>query len=170
VRLRGFRDISIPSFSSFGTNLKNIQHKTRIELSCRVAFSPALHATFCKNESRRLKNMVDKEKGGGKSGAGDKQPLRPNMLLSNMKATSSTLDQVQFDHCIFNNSDFADSLFKDINIRSVSFQQAMFDGSGFQRCSLRGVQFQDCNIEGLVINGIRIGDLLRRIAFDGGSE
>lgn len=116
--------------------------------------------------------MANKEKqtGATEGTRGTEQPLRPNMLLSNLKATSSTLDRVQFDHCIFNNSDFGDSLFKDVNIKAVSFQQVSFDGSGFQRCSLRGAQFQDCNIEGLVINGIRVGDLLRRIEFDGGGE
>jgi uncharacterized protein YjbI with pentapeptide repeats len=100
----------------------------------------------------------------------EEAPLRPNALMSNLDATSSTFDQIGFGHCIFNNLTFTNSLFFNADFKGVSFQRTSFDGTGFQRCSLRGVQIQNCDIEGLVINGIEVGALLNRLIADSGGS
>ena len=111
-------------------------------------------------ESRKDRKIQGSEIGGD-SGKREEAPLRPNMLMSNLQATSSTFDQVDFGHCISNNSKYAYSVFLNTNFKGVSFQRAVLDGCGFQRCSLRGVQIQNCDIEGLVVNGVEVGSLLR---------
>jgi len=92
------------------------------------------------------------------------------MLASNMFATSSTFDRINFDYCLYNDSTYAGSLFVNTNLVFTCFERSTLDGAILQRCSLRGVQLQNCNIDGLIINGIRIGDLLQSITHRRGGE
>ncbi len=97
-------------------------------------------------------------------------PLRPNMLASNLPATSSTFDRVSFDHCLHNSSSHAGSLFLNTDFKSACFERSTLDGTILQRCSLRGVQLQNCNVDGLVINGVRVGDLIKAVMYRRGGE
>ena len=93
----------------------------------------------------------------------DKLPLRPNMLLTNARATSSTFASIGGEHCVFTNSNFFNSLFHRTNLEGCSFVSCDFDGTVFENCSLDGVVLKNCSVEGLVIDGIHIGALLRML-------
>lgn len=97
-------------------------------------------------------------------------PLRPNMLASNMRAISSTFDNIDFSHSIFRTPLFASSVFLNGNLVGAAFQGGSLEGANFQRCSLRGAQIQNCDVEGLVVNGIKIGELLKLATFARGAE
>jgi uncharacterized protein YjbI with pentapeptide repeats len=88
-------------------------------------------------------------------------PLRPNMLLTNARATSSTLASLRAEHCIVARSSFFNGLFHRTNFESCSFVGCELDGTLLENSSLRGVILRNCDVEGLVINGIHVGSLLR---------
>jgi hypothetical protein len=87
--------------------------------------------------------------------------LQPNMLLQNARATSSTLDHVDFDHSVFNRSNFHNTAFMQIDFSATHFNFCRLDGSLLQNCSLKGVELRDCDVDGLIINGVRVGALLK---------
>lgn len=97
----------------------------------------------------------------GKTVDTEKQPLRPNMLISNASATSSTIVKTNFSHCLFSEGNFFNSRFNGLNIENTSFDSCDFDGAIFQGCSLRTVEFVNCDVDRMIINGINIGNLLR---------
>lgn len=88
-------------------------------------------------------------------------PLRPNMLLTNARATSSTFASLGAEHCVVAGSNFFNSLFHRTNLEGCSFVDCELDGALLENCSLRGVVLRNCDVDGLVINGIHIGALLR---------
>lgn len=87
--------------------------------------------------------------------------VRPNMLLQQASATSSTLDAVDFNHCVVHNSSFANTAFIQTSLRGASLTYVALDGAVLDHCSLRGVRLSNCDVEGLVINGVRVGALLK---------
>jgi uncharacterized protein YjbI with pentapeptide repeats len=89
------------------------------------------------------------------------RPLQPNMFHQNVQMTSSTWDQVNFDHSIFRNSDFTNSLLMQTNLEGAALRYCRLDGAVIEACSLRAVEFVNCDVEGLVINGIHVGRLLK---------
>jgi len=91
----------------------------------------------------------------------EKLPLRPNMLLVNARATSSTFASLGAEHCVVTGSNFFNSLFQRSNLEGCSFVSCELDGALLQNCSLRGAVLSDCDVEGLVINGIHVGALVR---------
>jgi uncharacterized protein YjbI with pentapeptide repeats len=93
--------------------------------------------------------------------AAEELPLRPNMLLTNARATSSTFASLGAEHCIISGSNFFNSLFHRSNLEGCSFVGCEVDGALLENCSLRGVVLRNCDVEGLVINGIHVGTLLR---------
>lgn len=88
-------------------------------------------------------------------------PLRPNMLLTNARATSSTFASLGAEHCVVTGSNFFNSLFHRSNLEGCSFVRCEFDGALVDNCSLRGVVLRNCDVEGLVIDGIHVGALIR---------
>lgn len=88
-------------------------------------------------------------------------PIRPNMLLTNARATSSTFASLAAEHCVMTGSNFFNSVFHRSNLEGCSFVGCDFDGTLIQNSSLRGVVIDNCDVEGLVINGIHVGALLR---------
>jgi uncharacterized protein YjbI with pentapeptide repeats len=88
-------------------------------------------------------------------------PLQPNMLMLNGNAVSSTFNRLRLDHSVLGDSMFLNCLFNRSNFEGSSFFGCDFDGSLLENCSLRGVELRDCDTEGLMINGIRVGDLLK---------
>ena len=88
-------------------------------------------------------------------------PLQPNMLALNGDLTSSTLATITAPHSIVTGCNWFNSLFHGCNLEGTTFQISELDGALFENCSLRGVEFRKCDIDGLVINGIRVGQLLK---------
>jgi uncharacterized protein YjbI with pentapeptide repeats len=91
----------------------------------------------------------------------DDLPLRPNMLLTNARAISSTFASLVAEHSVLTGSNFFNSLFYRSNLEGCSFVGCEFDGALIENSSLRGVILKNCEVDGLVVNGIRVGALLR---------
>ena len=97
-------------------------------------------------------------------------PLRPNMLLVQAEATSSTFSRLKLDHCVFDGTRLVNSMFHQCSFDSSTFSGAELDGSLFDNCSLRGVVLRNCEVDGLVINGVEVGRLLKAFAAGGWRE
>lgn len=91
----------------------------------------------------------------------DQLPLRPNMLLTNARATSSTFAAFGAEHCVVTASNFFNSLFHRTNLEGCCIVGCDLDGTLIENCSLRGVVIENCDVDGLVIDGIHVGALLR---------
>lgn len=87
--------------------------------------------------------------------------FRPNMILVNGNATSSTFANANFSHSILTQSSFFNSRLHQSNFEGAAFDDADFDGATFTGCSFRGVEMVNCDVERLTINGINVGALLR---------
>jgi uncharacterized protein YjbI with pentapeptide repeats len=87
--------------------------------------------------------------------------LGPNMLSVNANAISSTFATLTASHSLITGSNWFNSVFHNSNLESCTFQNCEMDGILLDSCSLRGVELRNCDIEGLVINGIRVGSLLK---------
>lgn len=87
--------------------------------------------------------------------------LRPNMLLSNVKVTSSTFDRVSFDHCVINAATYGNSAFVQSTFQGAAFHYCSFEAAIIDSSNLRGVELRNCAVDGLVINGAHVGKLLR---------
>jgi uncharacterized protein YjbI with pentapeptide repeats len=92
----------------------------------------------------------------------DAEPVRPNMILSNVSATSSTFTHLDFDHCAFIRTKYFNSLFALSNIEGSTFTHCSLDGTVIENSSLRGARMDNCDIEGLVINGVEVDALIAR--------
>jgi uncharacterized protein YjbI with pentapeptide repeats len=88
------------------------------------------------------------------------QQLAPNLLSVEADMTSSTLMNLTAPN-------WFNALFHNSNLESCTFQNCELDGSLFESCSLRGVELRNCDVEGLIINGVRIGTLLRLLLVEG---
>jgi uncharacterized protein YjbI with pentapeptide repeats len=91
-------------------------------------------------------------------------PLRPNMLLTNARATSSTFASLGAEHTVVTRSNFFNTLFHRSNLESCTFFGCEFDGTLIENSSLRGVTLTNCEVDGLVINGIHVGSLIRLLS------
>jgi len=89
--------------------------------------------------------------------------LQPNMLLANARATSSTFNQVNFDHSVIHDSTYANSLFAQVNLTGAAFAFCAFDGVVVERSSLRNVELRECDVHGLTVNGFHVGALIERL-------
>jgi uncharacterized protein YjbI with pentapeptide repeats len=96
-------------------------------------------------------------------GGPDSQPVRPNMNLSNVSATSSTFEHLDFDHCAFLRTKYFNSLFALSNIEGSTFTHCSFDGAVIENSSLRGARIDNCDIDGLIINGVNVDALIARV-------
>jgi len=94
-------------------------------------------------------------------------PLQPNMICLNADATSSTFASLKAGHSVFTGSHLFNCLHHRGNFEGSEFSNCEFDGTLFDNCSLAGVQLRNCDVDGLVINGVRIGELLRLIVKGG---
>lgn len=88
-------------------------------------------------------------------------PLRPNMLSLNADVTSSTFGTLKAGHSVFTGSFFFNSLHHRGSFESAEFSTCELDGALFENCSFVGVELRNCDVEGLVINGVRVGELLK---------
>lgn len=88
-------------------------------------------------------------------------PLAANMVSIAGDATSSTFATLRAPHSVFTGANFFNSLLHNTNLECNTFHNCEMDGSLFEGCSLRGVELRDCDVEGLIINGVRIGALLK---------
>jgi uncharacterized protein YjbI with pentapeptide repeats len=87
--------------------------------------------------------------------------LRPNSIALNHDATSSTFATLKAPHSVVTGSNWFNSLFHNSNFDSSSFHVCELDGALFEGCSLRGVELRNCDIEGLIVNGVRVGALMK---------
>lgn len=97
-------------------------------------------------------------------------PIRPNMLMLNADGRSSSIAQSNFSHSIVGQTKFFNSRFHQSNFEATSWDECDFDGSTFTACSFAGAEFVDCDVEQLVINGINIGNLMRLMRGEGGTN
>ncbi len=84
------------------------------------------------------------------------------MLVVHADLASSTLSRVRHDHSVITGSRYLNCAFHDTNFEGSSFVGCEFDASVIENSSLRGVELRNCDVEGLVINGIKVGDLLQQ--------
>lgn len=91
----------------------------------------------------------------------DGSPVRPNMLVANASAVSSTFSNTDFSHSVLTQVRFFNSRLHDANFEGTSFDGVDFDGATLTGCSLRGVRLINCDVDQLVVNGINVGSLLR---------
>ena len=89
--------------------------------------------------------------------------FKPNMLVLKADAASSTMGWVRHDHSVITQSRYLNCLFHDTNFEGSTFIGCEFDASLVENSSLRGVELRNCDVEGLVINGIKVGDLIRQL-------
>jgi uncharacterized protein YjbI with pentapeptide repeats len=95
--------------------------------------------------------------------------LAPNMLLINADATCSTFATLTAPHSLITGSNWFNSLLHNSNLESCTFQNCEIDGALFDSCSMRGVELRNCDIEGLIINGVRVGSLLKLLMVSEGA-
>jgi uncharacterized protein YjbI with pentapeptide repeats len=105
------------------------------------------------------------------AGKSDSVPiLKPNMIALNADATSSTFATMKAPHSLVTGSNWFNSVIHNSNLESCSFQNSELDGSLFDSCSLRGVELRNCDIEGLIVNGVRVGSLLKLLLVSDGGK
>jgi uncharacterized protein YjbI with pentapeptide repeats len=95
-------------------------------------------------------------------------PLQPNMLCLNADVTSSTFSSLSSAHSLIAGSSYFNSVFHRSNFESAAFHACDFDGAVIENSSLRGVELRNCDVEGLIIDGIRVGILLKLMIARGG--
>jgi uncharacterized protein YjbI with pentapeptide repeats len=112
------------------------------------------------------------EKGAQSRGQSDSHRVfAPNMISLNANATSSTFATLTAPHSVVTGSNWFNSVLHNTNLESCTFQNCELDGTLFESCSLRGVELRNCDTEGLIINGVRIGALMKLVQVtDGGSH
>lgn len=93
--------------------------------------------------------------------------LAPNMLSINANATCSTFATLTAPHSLITGSNWFNSFIHHTNLDNCTFQACELDGALFDSCSLRGVELRNCDVEGLIINGVRIGALLKILLVKG---
>lgn len=91
-------------------------------------------------------------------------PVRPNMLMLNADARSSTFARADFSHSIMSELRFFNSRIHQSNLEGCAFDDSDFDGTTFSGCSFRGVQLVNCDVDHMVINGVNIGNLMRMLS------
>ena len=96
--------------------------------------------------------------------------FKPNMLAVNADATSSTFATMRAPHSLVTGSNWFNSVIHNSNFESCTFQNSELDGSLFDSCSLRGVELRNCDIEGLIVNGVRVGSLLKLLLISEGEK
>ncbi len=96
--------------------------------------------------------------------------LRPNMVSVNGDATSSTFATLTAPHSIVTGSNWFNSVFHNCNFEGSTFQTCELDGSLLDGCSLRGVELRNCDVDGLIVNGVRVGALLKLLLVEGFSH
>lgn len=87
-------------------------------------------------------------------------PLRPNMLVVNADARSSTIADVDLSHSVLSRVRLFNSRLHEINLEGAALDAADLDGAIFTGCSFRAVELVNCDVERLVINGINVGTVL----------
>jgi uncharacterized protein YjbI with pentapeptide repeats len=92
---------------------------------------------------------------------GEDRVLRPNMLLANGNATSSTLVNIDFSHSVMTRLAAFNARIHTSNFEGAAFDEGDFDGAIFTGCSMRGVELVNCDVDHLVVNGVNVGNLLR---------
>jgi uncharacterized protein YjbI with pentapeptide repeats len=85
------------------------------------------------------------------------------MLSLNADVSSSTISSLKSEHSILQASSFFNSVFHRCNFESVGMNACEFDGAIIENSSLRGVELRNCDVEGLVIDGIKVGALLKSL-------
>jgi uncharacterized protein YjbI with pentapeptide repeats len=103
----------------------------------------------------------------GSEGVLSESPFVPNMATAGADFSGSSFAAVTAGHSVVTGSSFFNSFFHKTNLESCTFQACELDGSLFDGCSLRAVELRDCDVEGLVINGIRVGELLKLLVAGG---
>jgi len=98
------------------------------------------------------------------------KPLAPNMLSINANATGSTFATLTAAHSVVTGSNWFNSVLHNSNFESCTFHNCEMDGVLFEGCSMRGVELRNCDIDGLIINGVRVGSLLRMLLTEAGGE
>ena len=93
--------------------------------------------------------------------ASAKPTLQPNFLSVNADSTGSTFATLTAPHSVVTGSSWFNSIFHNSNLEGCTFEMCEMDGSLFENCSLRGVELRNCEVDGLIINGVRIGALLK---------
>ncbi|MFJ6867528.1 pentapeptide repeat-containing protein [Streptomyces termitum] len=86
--------------------------------------------------------------------------LTPNMYVTNADVRQSTWYQSAFLGSLFAESVLDDSQFLYGKARRATFAGTVLDGTRLVGCSLRDVVIENCDLKGLIIDGVRIGDLL----------
>ncbi|WP_182903497.1 pentapeptide repeat-containing protein [Microbispora sp. H10830] len=103
------------------------------------------------------------EEAQGRQDEPERSPLRPNTLLANVNAVSSTFANTDLSHSVLTQVRFFNSRLHHSNFEGASFDGSDLDGATFTGCSLRGVELINCDVDRLVINGINVGNLLRML-------
>ena len=106
-------------------------------------------------------SAVAEETTSVQSGDGSTPPLAPNMISIAADATSSTFATLRAPHSVITGSNWFNSFLHNSNFECSTFHNCEIDGSLFENCSMRGVELRNCDIEGLIINGVRVGALLK---------
>jgi uncharacterized protein YjbI with pentapeptide repeats len=88
-------------------------------------------------------------------------PIQPNMLSINGDGTSSTFSSLKVGHSVFAGSSFFNTIHHRSSFEGSEFSACELDGAMFENCSFKGVELRNCDVEGLVINGFRVGELLK---------
>ncbi|MFD7031345.1 pentapeptide repeat-containing protein [Streptomyces sp. NPDC059917] len=86
--------------------------------------------------------------------------LTPNMYVSNADVRQSTWHESAFLGSLFTQSIMDDSQFLYGRAQRATFAGIVMDGSRLVGCSMRDVVIENCDLRGLIIDGVRIGDLI----------
>lgn len=100
----------------------------------------------------------------------EERPVRPNMIMVNADATSSTVAGTNLSHCVFTETKLFNTRFHKSNFEGTAFDACDLDGAVLSGCSLRGVELINCDVERLVINGVNVGNLLKLAMGDVGGK
>jgi uncharacterized protein YjbI with pentapeptide repeats len=96
----------------------------------------------------------------GTDQAVDSATLAPNMYVTNADVRQSTWHESAFLGSLFAESVLDDSQFLYGKAQRTTFAGTVLDGSRLVGCSLRDVVIENCDLRGLIIDGVRIGDLI----------
>ncbi|MCX5382724.1 hypothetical protein [Streptomyces sp. NBC_00083] len=90
----------------------------------------------------------------------DDTGLTPNMYVANADVRQCTWYKTAFLGSVFAESLMDDSQFLWVDARRSTFAGLVMDGSRLVGCSMRDVVIEDCDLRGLIINGVKVGDLI----------
>ncbi|MFD7276007.1 hypothetical protein ACFV80_02930 [Streptomyces sp. NPDC059862] len=90
----------------------------------------------------------------------DGNALAPNMCVANADVRQSTWYKSAFRGSLFAESLMDDSQFLWVNARRSTFAGLAMDGSRMVGCSMRDVVIEDCDLRGLIINGVKVEDVI----------